>query len=75
MKKKLTVKERFEIKLEREVIKLICQEYTTKEIAEKIGVSRKTLDLIRSNLLKKTKSKNVVGLLKYAIEHNIYKLK
>jgi DNA-binding CsgD family transcriptional regulator len=57
------------------IIRLICREYSTGEIAEATGVSYKRVESLRSELLKKTKSKNVVGIVKYAIKHKIFPLK
>jgi len=59
---------------ETEILKLICMEYSTLEIAEKLFISDRTVDSHRANILKKIKVKTVVGLVKYAIENNIYKV-
>ncbi len=75
MTDKLTKKQKAIVKRELVIIKLICQEYTSDEIAEKIGISTKRVEGIRLELLKKTKSRNVVGLVKYAIRNKIYILK
>ncbi|MDR8389622.1 response regulator transcription factor [Aliifodinibius sp. S!AR15-10] len=56
---------------ELEVLELICQEFTNREIAEKLQISVRTVDSHRSNLLKKTDSKNTVGLVKYAFKNNL----
>ena len=53
-----------------EVLKLITQEFTSNEIAEKLFISKKTVDNHRSNILEKTNSKSTIGLLKYAIKNN-----
>jgi len=57
---------------EKEILKLICMEYSTLEIAEKLFISDRTVDSHRANILRKTKVKTVIGLVKYAIENNIY---
>lgn len=59
--------------IEMEVLKLICQKYKTKEIAEKLFRSIRTIESIRSSLLVKTASKNVVGLVLYAIDIGLLK--
>lgn len=56
---------------EKEVLKLICMEISTKEIAEKLSVTIKTIEAHRKNLMVKTGSKNMAGLVKYAIKNNI----
>jgi DNA-binding NarL/FixJ family response regulator len=54
-----------------EVLKLIAQEYTNGEIAEKLFISIRTVDTHRRNLLEKLQVKNTVGLVKYAIDKGI----
>jgi DNA-binding NarL/FixJ family response regulator len=54
-----------------EVIKLICKEYTNKEIGEKLFISVRTVDGHREKILQKTKAKNTVGIVMYAIKNNL----
>ena len=56
---------------ELEILKLICQEFTTTEIAERLFISHYTVETHRRHMLQKTCSKNVVGLIKYAIKCNL----
>lgn len=56
---------------EEEVLNLVCQQYTAEEIAEKLFISVKTVNGHRTNLLMKTGSKNVTGLVLYAVKNNI----
>jgi two-component system, NarL family, response regulator DegU len=56
---------------ETEVLQLICQELTMKEIGEKLFLSEQTIHTHRKNLMKKTKAKNAVGLVKFAFQHGI----
>ena len=49
---------------EQEVLTLIAQEYTTKEIADKLYVTLKTVESHRSSLLNKFNVRNAVGLIK-----------
>lgn len=58
-------------KREIEVLELICAEYTTNEIAEKLFISPRTVDGHRNNLLLKTGSKNVAGLVIYGIQKKL----
>ncbi len=53
-----------------DVLKLIAQELTSNEIAERLFISKKTVDNHRHNILEKTNSKSTVGLLKFAIKNN-----
>ena len=56
---------------EAEVLQLICQELTMKEIGEKLFLSEQTIHTHRKNLMKKTKAKNAVGLVKFAFQNGI----
>lgn len=57
---------------EREVLKLIVNEFTNQEIAEKLFVSVRTIDAHRRNLLQKTGAKNTAGLVKYALKNRLF---
>ncbi|WP_299439129.1 response regulator transcription factor [uncultured Aquimarina sp.] len=59
-------------KREREVLKLICEQKTTTEIAEQLFISPRTVEGHRNNLLVKTGSKNIAGLVIHAIENQIF---
>ncbi|MEM9896458.1 MAG: response regulator transcription factor [Bacteroidota bacterium] len=54
-----------------EILKLICKEFTAREIADMISVSELTVQTHRKNLMKKVGSKNVIGLVKYAFQQKI----
>ncbi|MGX7668964.1 response regulator [Flavobacterium pedocola] len=56
---------------EKEVLQLICRQLNTKEIGERLFISARTVDGHRNNLLLKTESKNVAGLVVYAIQNKI----
>ncbi len=56
---------------ELEILRLICQEKTNKEIAEQLSISVRTVDNHRNSLLIKCKAKNTAGLIVYAIQHNL----
>jgi len=56
---------------EMEVLTMICQEHSNREIAENLHISTKTVDFHRANLMKKTNSKNVVGLIIYALKNSL----
>ena len=58
---KLTVREK-------EILKLIIQEFTTEEMAVKLFVSTKTIESHRSNLIQKLGVKNTAGLVRVAFE-------
>jgi DNA-binding NarL/FixJ family response regulator len=52
---------------EKEILKLICAEYTTQEIAEKLFLSTRTVEGHRNNMLEKTGLRNTAGLVLYAV--------
>ncbi len=54
-----------------EVLKLVCQEYSNQEIADKIFLSVRTVEGYRARLFEKTGSKNLVGLVIFAIKNGI----
>lgn len=56
---------------EKEILSLISLELTSKEIADKLFISKQTVDTHRINIMQKTNSKSVVGLIKYAIQAGI----
>lgn len=56
---------------EKEILKLVCEELSTQEIADRLFISVHTAETHRRNLLSKTGCKNSVGLVKYAIENEI----
>jgi len=54
-----------------EILQLICQQKTTSEIAEHLFLSPRTVEGHRNNLLLKTESRNIAGLVVYAIQNEI----
>jgi two-component system, NarL family, nitrate/nitrite response regulator NarL len=56
-----------------EIIKLIENELSNKEIADDLNISERTVETHRKNIFKKTKTSSVIGLIKYAYEHKLIK--
>ncbi len=56
---------------ELEVLDLIGKGLSNEEIAEKLFISKRTVDTHKNNLISKTGSKNIVSLLIYAIKHQL----
>jgi len=52
---------------EREILQLIVQEKTTKEIAEQLCLSEKTVETHRGNIMLKLDTRNIAGMVKKAI--------
>ena len=59
---------------EKEVLQLICEQYTTAEIATKLFISPRTVDGHRNNLLEKTGARNTAGLVVFALENKVVEL-
>jgi len=56
---------------EREVLQLICQEYSSKEIADRLCIGTSTVETHRRSMFQKTNSKNVIGLIRFAVQNNL----
>lgn len=56
---------------ELEVLRLICLEHTTSEIADTLFLSPKTIEGYRKQLLEKTGVKNMAGLAIFAVRNNL----
>ena len=53
------------------ILKLMCEEKSTKEIADIVDLSPRTVEAIRDKLKVKTGAKSTAGLIMYAVKHNI----
>jgi two-component system, NarL family, response regulator NreC len=54
-----------------EILQLTCEQFTAEEIGGKLFISVKTVNGHRANLLSKTNSRNVAGLVMYAIKNGL----
>ena len=54
-----------------EILKLITKEFNSRQIAEVLFISERTVETHRKNILKKTGATNLVGLVKYAYANNL----
>lgn len=61
-------------KREVEIVRLICQELTMKEISERLFLSEQTVLTHRKNLMKKIQAKNSVSIVRHAIKSGIVHL-
>ncbi|OAZ04669.1 response regulator transcription factor [Flavobacterium succinicans] len=57
-----------------EVLKLICKQKNAAEIGEQLFISPRTAEGHRTNLLLKTNSRNIAGLVVYAIQNELVQL-
>lgn len=53
------------------ILKLMCEEKSTKEIADLVDLSPRTVEAIRDKLKVKTGAKSTAGLIMYAVKNNI----
>jgi DNA-binding NarL/FixJ family response regulator len=56
------------------IIKLICAEKTSQEIAEELHMSKKTVDLYRTNIMSKMSVSKLSGVIMYALKNKIISL-
>ena len=56
---------------ERQIIKLMCNEFTTTEIAEQLSLSERTVETHRKHIIKKLRVKNLAGVVMYAMKTGI----
>lgn len=56
---------------ELQVLQMICKEYTTQEIADLTFRSKRTVESARTAMMQKVGARNVVGLVMYAVKHNL----
>ncbi len=56
---------------ERDVVRLLAEGLSSKEIAEALSLTPKTVDTYRQNIMAKLGLKNVAGVVRYAVKHQI----
>ncbi len=55
---------------ETEILKLICREFSSQEIADQLFISFHTVESHRANLMLKAGAKNTAGLVRWAVEND-----
>ena len=58
-------------KREKEILTELCDGKTNKQIAHKLNITPSTVDFHRGRIYRKTKSKNLAGIVKYAVKHSL----
>lgn len=58
-------------KREIEILELICQEMSMREIGEALCISEATILTHRRNLMKKIEAKNAIGMVRYALQNQL----
>ena len=56
---------------ELQVLRLIEQEFSNRQIAESLFISERTVETHRKNIFRKTRTNNIVGLIKYIYQHKL----
>lgn len=56
---------------ETEILRLVAKEFNSRQIAEILFISERTVETHRKNILRKTGASNLVGLIKYAYANNL----
>lgn len=56
---------------ERDVLRNICMEYTANEIAERMGISPRTVEAIKDRLMERFGTKNTAGLVFFAVKNDL----
>lgn len=59
---------------EKQIIALICRQYTTKDIAQHLHLGTRTIEDYRHKIQEKMNVKNMVGIALYAVKHGIVQL-
>lgn len=57
-----------------EILQLICEGLSNQEIADKLFISKRTVDTHRSNILDKTGTNNTASLVMHSIKNGIIKI-
>ncbi len=56
---------------EKEVLSLVCMEYTAQEIAQRMDISARTVEAIKDRLMERFGVKNSVGLVFFAMKNSL----
>ncbi len=59
---------------ELQIIKMICKEKKSKEIAQLLFINVRTVDSHRKNIMDKSNTKNFVGVILYALKNNLIEI-
>lgn len=59
---------------EKEIILFICNEFTNKEIGDKMFLSKRTVDGYRAKIMEKMQVKSTAGIVIYAIRNGLFKV-
>ncbi len=57
-----------------EIIRLICQQKTAREISRQVYLSERTVEQYRSNITRRIGARNIAGVIRFALQHGIVEL-
>ena len=57
---------------EKQIIQLICQEYASKEIADQLQLTHRTVEFYRKEIQKKIGARNMAGVIVYALRNGLF---
>ena len=57
-----------------EIIRLICQQKTAREISSQVYLSERTVEQYRSNISRRIGARNVAGIIRFALQNHIIDL-
>lgn len=60
--------------IEIQIIKLICDEYTSEEIGKLLFLSKRTIDGTRQRIQHKIDATSTAGIVRFAIENGIFRM-
>ena len=58
-----------------EIIRLICQQKTAKEISRQVFLAERTVEQYRSNITKRIGARNIAGIIRFALQNHIIDLR
>ncbi|MBS1602698.1 MAG: response regulator transcription factor [Bacteroidetes bacterium] len=58
-----------------EIIRLVCQQKTARQISEIVYLSERTVEQYRSNISRRIGAKNVAGIIRFALQNGIIDLR
>jgi len=61
-------------KRETEIVRLVADGFKNREVAEKLGISVKTVETHRANIMNKLALRNLAELIRYAIQKGLVKI-
>lgn len=61
-------------KRETEIVRLVADGFKNREVAEKLGISVKTVETHRANIMNKLALRNLAELIRYAIQKGLVRV-